>query len=319
MRVARGSQTLIAPCSLGTWLVPLTDEFLAYLFDIDGTLLRPGSTIPGAVEALTRSRRMEGRCALCTNNSRMAHHAVAERFRRYGLPSTTMRSSRRSLATAQFIAHEQPGRDGLSCSAQTASSTARAGRPSTSWTRSAPTTWWPDFPEINLHVDDRRDAGAAARRALRRCQRRPALRRRRGAVAGAGAFVAALEQASGRSPDVIVGKPSITIVQEAVASVGEPASGVSVRGRQHRGRRGGGPHGRVCRRCWRPGASRRAPTSSKRRRRRGTPLETVEVLQPMTFAHLTAGQRTAELSACRSRDIASRPTPPVEGVRHDVN
>ena len=45
-----------------------------------------------------------------------------------------------------------------------------------------------------------------------------------GPIPGAGAFVKALEQASGRSPDVIVGKPSITIVQEAVASVGRPAS-----------------------------------------------------------------------------------------------
>src|ERR671917_1550517 len=45
-----------------------------------------------------------------------------------------------------------------------------------------------------------------------------------GAIPGAGAFVAAIERASGRSPDVIVGKPSITIVQEAVASVGQPAS-----------------------------------------------------------------------------------------------
>jgi ribonucleotide monophosphatase NagD (HAD superfamily) len=45
-----------------------------------------------------------------------------------------------------------------------------------------------------------------------------------GAIPGAGAFVAAIERASGRSPDVVVGKPSITIVQEAVASVGQPAS-----------------------------------------------------------------------------------------------
>jgi Haloacid dehalogenase-like hydrolase len=63
----------------------LTD-YAAYLFDIDGTLLRPGSTIPGAVEALTALKAHGKSVRAVTNNSRMAHHAVAERFRRYGLP-----------------------------------------------------------------------------------------------------------------------------------------------------------------------------------------------------------------------------------------
>ena len=47
---------------------------------------------------------------------------------------------------------------------------------------------------------------------------------RDGPIPGAGAFVAALERASGRAPDVVVGKPSATIVHEAVASVGHPAT-----------------------------------------------------------------------------------------------
>ena len=63
----------------------LTD-YAAYLFDIDGTLLRPGSTIPGAVEALNALKAHGKAVRAVTNNSRMAHHAVAERFRRYGLP-----------------------------------------------------------------------------------------------------------------------------------------------------------------------------------------------------------------------------------------
>ena len=63
----------------------LTD-YSAYLFDIDGTLMHPGSTIPGAIEALTALKAYGKAVRAVTNNSRMAHHAVAERFRRYGLP-----------------------------------------------------------------------------------------------------------------------------------------------------------------------------------------------------------------------------------------
>jgi ribonucleotide monophosphatase NagD (HAD superfamily) len=42
-----------------------------------------------------------------------------------------------------------------------------------------------------------------------------------GLVPGAGVFVAALERAVGRPPDVIVGKPSITLLHEAAESIGQ--------------------------------------------------------------------------------------------------
>src|SRR6266542_6796536 len=86
----------------------LTD-YDAYLFDIDGTLLRPGSTIPGAVEALNAIKAHGKAVRAVTNNSRMAHHAVAERFRRSGLPLDDDEVFSALTATAQFIAHEHPG------------------------------------------------------------------------------------------------------------------------------------------------------------------------------------------------------------------
>ncbi len=43
-------------------------------------------------------------------------------------------------------------------------------------------------------------------------------------VPGCGVFAAALERAVGRPPDVVVGKPSITLLCEAAESVGSPAS-----------------------------------------------------------------------------------------------
>ena len=201
----------------------LTD-YAAYLFDIDGTLLRPGSTIPGAVEALNTLKAHGKAVRAVTNNSRMAHHAVAERFRQSGLPLEDDEVFSALTATAQFIAHERPGAtvypfgaDGLIYELRL------AGLTITDQER-ADYVVAGYFPEINL------ESMTTAMRALMHGARFIAVNVDRryvgseGAIPGAGAFVAAIERAAGRSPDVIVGKPSITIVQEAVASVGQPGS-----------------------------------------------------------------------------------------------
>ena len=78
-----------------------------------------------------------------TNNSRMAHHAVAERFRRYGLPLEDDEVFSALSATAQFIAHEHPGATVYPFGADGMIYELRAGRPRRSPTRSAPTTSWP--------------------------------------------------------------------------------------------------------------------------------------------------------------------------------
>jgi HAD superfamily hydrolase (TIGR01450 family) len=199
-------------------------DYAAYLFDVDGTLLRPGSTIPGAIEALQTLKRHGKAIRAVTNNSRMAHHAVAARFRRYGLPLEDDEAFSAVTATARFIAHEHPGAtvfpfgaDGLVYELQ------QAGLAVTDRER-ADYVVAGYFPEVNLA------AMTTALRALLNGARFIAVNVDRryvgtdGPVPGAGAFVATLERASGRSPDVIVGKPSITIVEEAVASVGVPAS-----------------------------------------------------------------------------------------------
>ena len=201
----------------------LTD-YAAYLFDIDGTLLRPGALIPGAVEALNAIKAHGKAVRAVTNNSRMAHHAVAERFRRYGLPLDDDEVFSALAATAQFIAHEHPGAtvipfgaDGLIYELK------HAGLKVVEEGERADYVVAGYFPDINLPTMTR------AMRALLHGARFIAVnvdRRYLGAdgqIPGAGAFVATLEHAAGRSPDVVVGKPSITIVQEAVASVGASA------------------------------------------------------------------------------------------------
>ena len=69
----------------------------------------PARPFPGAVEALLALKANGKAIRAVTNNSRMAHHAVAERFRRDGLPLEDDEVFSALRATARFIAHERPG------------------------------------------------------------------------------------------------------------------------------------------------------------------------------------------------------------------
>lgn len=197
-------------------------DYSAYLFDIDGTLLRPGSTIEGATEALLALKANGKAIRAVTNNSRMAHHVVAANFRRHGLPLDDDEVFSALRATARFIAHEKPdatvfpfGADGLIHELEEAGLTL-TDQDNAEYVVAG------YFPEINL------EAMKQAMRALLNGARFVAVNTDRryvgsdGPIPGAGAFVAAIERAAGRAPDVIVGKPSTTIVAEAVESVGLP-------------------------------------------------------------------------------------------------
>lgn len=202
----------------------LLTDYAAYLFDIDGTLLRPGEAIPGAIDALATLKAHGKAIRAVTNNSRMAHHAVAARFRRYGLPLEDDEVFSALTATARFIAHEHPGATVFPFGADGLVYELREAGLHVVDAERADYVVAGYFPEISL------PAMTKGLRALLHGARFVAVNVDRmyvgsdGPVPGAGAFVALLERASGRSPDVIVGKPSITIVQEAVASVGAAAA-----------------------------------------------------------------------------------------------
>ncbi|MFN8635052.1 MAG: HAD-IIA family hydrolase [Chloroflexota bacterium] len=201
----------------------LTD-YAAYLFDIDGTLLHPGATIPGAIEALEALKAHGKAIRAVTNNSRMAHHRVAERFRQFGLPLDDDEVFSALTATARFIAHEQPGAtvfpfgaDGLVYELEAAGLTV-TDRDDAEYVVAG---YFPEISVESMTTAMRALLGGARFIAVNTDRRYPGAD---GPIPGAGAFVAAIERAAGREPDVIVGKPSITIVQEAVTSVGLPAS-----------------------------------------------------------------------------------------------
>jgi HAD superfamily hydrolase (TIGR01450 family) len=201
------------------------NSYAAYLFDVDGTLVYPDRAVPGAADALA-TLKAHGKAVLAvTNNSSLQRHALGERFRRFGLPVTDSEVFSALVATARFVAHEQPGarvhvfgnpglRAEIECAGLVATEDSDA-----------------DYVVVgnNQHVTYERLTRAM--RALLNGARFVAVNEDRayvgrdgGLVPGAGVFVAALARAVGRRPDVIVGKPSVRILHEAAESVGQPPS-----------------------------------------------------------------------------------------------
>jgi 4-nitrophenyl phosphatase len=195
--------------------------YAAYLFDVDGTLVYPDRAVPGAAQAL-RTLKAHGKAVLAvTNNSSLGRHELAERFRGLSLPLEDTEVFSALVATAQLVAHEQPGarvhvfgNPGLRAELE------RWGLEPTDRADA-------DYVVVGNHHSVTYDAFTHAIRALLQGARFVAVNADRmyvsdgGLVPGAGVFVAGLERAVGRPPDVIVGKPAVTILHEAAASVGK--------------------------------------------------------------------------------------------------
>jgi HAD superfamily hydrolase (TIGR01450 family) len=199
-------------------------DYQAYLFDVDGTLVKPAGAIPGAARAIATLKAHGKAVRAVTNNSGLARHAVAERFRRFGLPLEDADVFSALVATARFVADERPGaRVHVFGTAGLRFELEQAGLRPTDGVDA-------DYVVAGYHPEIDHDRLTRAMRALLGGARFVAVNQDRrymgpdGLIPGAGAFVAALERAAGRGPDVVVGKPSTTIVREAVESVGRPPS-----------------------------------------------------------------------------------------------
>jgi HAD superfamily hydrolase (TIGR01450 family) len=197
----------------------------AYLFDVDGTLVLHDHAVPGAAEAL-RALKAAGKHVLAvTNNSSLGRHALAERFRRFGLALEDAEVFSALVASAQLVAHERPGaRVHVFGNSGLRTEIERAGLAVTDDAQA-------DYVVVGNHRGITYDGLTTAMRALLRGARFVAVNMDRtyvgadgGLVPGCGVFAAALERAVGRPPDVVVGKPSIRLLCEAADSVGQPPS-----------------------------------------------------------------------------------------------
>src|SRR5438874_5516017 len=84
------------------------EDYSAYLFDVDGTLVYHDHAVPGAADALRALKRAGKHVLAVTNNSSLGQHALGERFRRFGLPLGDQEVFSALVASARLIAHEKP-------------------------------------------------------------------------------------------------------------------------------------------------------------------------------------------------------------------
>jgi len=193
----------------------------AYLFDVDGTLLYPERAVPGAAEAL-RTLKQRGRAVLAvTNNSSLGRREIADRFRSLGLPLADEDVFSALSATARLIARERPGATvhvfgspGLRAEVEAVGLVPVEGDTA-------------DYVVVGNNRGATFDWLTAAMRALLGGARFVAVNADRmyvgpdgGLIPGAGVWVAGLERAVARGPDVVVGKPSVTLLLQAAASTG---------------------------------------------------------------------------------------------------
>jgi glycerol-1-phosphatase len=197
-------------------------SYAAYLFDVDGTLTYHDRAVHGAPEALLALKAHGKSIVAVTNNSSLSQHQLAERFRRFGLPLEDHEVFSAMVATARLVAHEKPGarvyvfgHPGLRAEVE------RAGLVLTDKAEA-------DYVVVGNDTGITYKSLTTALRALLLGARFVAVNVDRtyvgsdgGLVPGAGVFVAALERGAGRPPDVVVGKPSITLLLEAAHSIGQ--------------------------------------------------------------------------------------------------
>ena len=160
-----------------------------------------------------------------TNNSSLGQHELGERFRRFGLPLEDQEVFSALVATAQLVAHERPGaRVHVFGNAGLRNEVERRGLTLDDGVDV-------DYVVVGNHRGITYDRLTTAMRALLNGARFVVINVDRtyvgedgGLVPGCGVFVAALARGAGRAPDVVVGKPSVTLLLEAAESVGERPS-----------------------------------------------------------------------------------------------
>jgi HAD superfamily hydrolase (TIGR01450 family) len=197
------------------------NAYAAYLFDVDGTLIYPERAVPGAAEALAALKARGKAVVAVTNNSSLSRRELGDRFRAYGLPLEDEEVFSALAATARFVANEAPGarvhvfgNRGLRAEIE------RLGLVVTEDIEV-------DYVVVGTYREITYDRLTQAMRALLHGARLVAVNADRmyvgadgGMIPGAGVFLAALERAVGRSADIVIGKPSVTLLLEAADSVG---------------------------------------------------------------------------------------------------
>lgn len=197
------------------------ERYDAFLFDLDGVLIRGGEPVSGAPEALAALRTAGRGVAFVTNNSARTPAVVAERLRRAGIDAGAAEVETSAQATADLLAGRRcrsafvVGEAGLREALTAAGIEVLDGAPASAdavvvgWDRSAD---YASLRTASILVD--RGAAFVGTNADASFPASDGTR-----WPGAGALLAAIETTTGAEPE-IVGKPHPPLYVAALARAG---------------------------------------------------------------------------------------------------
>ncbi|MFC5232827.1 HAD-IIA family hydrolase [Pseudonocardia zijingensis] len=191
------------------------------LADLDGTLYRGPSAVPGAVEAVRGAAERGVRTVYVTNNASRRPSAVAEHLAELGFAAHTEDVVASSQAAAAMLADQLPAGARVLVVGAEALAVEVTGRGLRVVTRAdeadavvqghSPETGWAQLAEATVAVR----AGAL----WVACNLDPTLPTERGPLPGNGAMVGVVRLATGQEPQV-AGKPAPALLQEAARRSG---------------------------------------------------------------------------------------------------
>jgi len=196
----------------------------AFLLDLDGVIYRGEKALPGAVEFVSclQSRRIP--FLFITNNSTRTPAAVVEKLAAFGLLLSEEHVLTSSLATAGHLAAEAPAKTPVYVIGEAGLRDALVSKGFRAVRDHTQAEYVVVGHDTGLTWRKLADATLAIGRGARFIGTNPdrALPTEDGLVPGAGAILAALEAATGVSPQVI-GKPQPAVFQYALTILGAEA------------------------------------------------------------------------------------------------
>ena len=211
------------PTLLAGWEAPLVDRYDGVLLDLDGVVQLDEQAIPEAPQALDRLARRGVPVAFVTNNAARTPEEVADRLRRIGIEAATTQVVTSAVVAAELLAAEVPpgapvlavGGEGLRAAVES------VGLRRVDSADEEPVAviqgWGPGVAWVHL-AEACVALRAGARWVVTNDDR--TLPSPRGPLPGSGALVASLVTATGRRPDVVVGKPGPALFAAARDRVG---------------------------------------------------------------------------------------------------
>ncbi len=203
-----------------------------FIIDIDGVVGKSKTPIAEGVEAVKRLKKIGKKIIFVSNNSTRSRRILFDRLKSFGLEVTEEEIIIATHATARFIARERPGAKVFTTGEKgLIEELELAGLKLVDY----------DEAEYLVVGSNRGINFDLLTRALRACLREiryvatnpdRIFPSEDGPIPGTGMIIGALYWMTGREPDVVVGKPSKVIMEEALKVLGLKPSEVAVVGDQ---------------------------------------------------------------------------------------